>query len=88
MVEKLEDISKEDVININLISENSSLADMKLDFDMEQTYEEILDLEGVFNYLGKDVRPKDYPEDIKEDDGEGQYRVIYNKDGTVAYDAI
>ena len=86
--ESFQNISKEDVININSISENNSIADMKLAFDPEQTYEEILDLEGVFNYLGKDVRPKDYPKDIKEYDGEGQYRVIYNNDGTVAYDAI
>lgn len=84
----LQNISKEDVININLIGENSSIADMKLAFDPEQTYEEILDLEGIFNYLGKDVRPKDYPKDIKEYDGVEQYRVIYNNDGTVAYDAI
>lgn len=61
---------------------------MKLAFDPEETYEEILDLEGVFNYLGKDVKPKYYPEDIKEYDGEGQYRVTYNNDRTVVYHAI
>ncbi|WP_300384150.1 hypothetical protein [Clostridium sp.] len=86
---------EEDVININPMGENNSFSDMKLAYDPEQTYEEFLNLEGIFNYLGKDVRPKYYPEDLQEyqDTAEEyrnnqEYMIIKNNDGTVAHDAI
>jgi hypothetical protein len=64
--ELLQNISKEDVININPIGENNSLSDMKLAFDPENSYQEFLNIDGIINYLGKDVRPKYYSEDLQE----------------------
>lgn len=93
--ELLQNISKEDVININPIGESNSIADMKLAFDPENSYQEFLNIDGVIKYLGKDVRPKYYPEDLQEyqdtvpeEEKKESYVIIKNNDGSVAYDAI
>lgn len=70
----------EDIINLNQIENGSAVADLKLAFDWEKTYTKELTLEEAFDYLGKDVRPSYFPEDLMEYDGDRGDRIVYNNE--------
>lgn len=75
-----ENLNNPEVINLNPIENGTATANLKLAFDWENTYTKELTLEEAFDYLGKDVRPKYYPEDLIEYDGERGDRIVYNND--------
>lgn len=70
----------EDIINLNPIENGVMAADLRLAFDWENTYTKEITLEEAFDYLGKDVRSKYYPEDLVEYTGERGDRIVYNND--------
>lgn len=75
-----ENLNNPEVINLNPIENGTAAANLKLAFDWEKTYTKELTLEEAFDYLGKDVRPKYYPEDLMDHDGELGERIVYNND--------
>ncbi|HLU22357.1 MAG TPA: hypothetical protein VKZ77_07720 [Bacillaceae bacterium] len=61
----------------------------KLYFDPEKTYKRELTVDEVISYLGMDVRPSKLPHGFKEYTEvypDTKFTIIYNNDGTVAFD--
>lgn len=74
------------VVNMNTISE--SMGSDRLYFDPKKTYEETWNWKQITKYLGKDITPAYITDGLKINPKIAEQTVIFNNDGTMAYDQI
>ena len=69
-------------------NDNASLNTAKLYIDPLKTYREIWNESQVTEYLGTEFRPSYIPSGIKGSTGTPSWEVVFNNDGTIAYDTF
>jgi hypothetical protein len=74
------------VVHMNTVSEDTGAS--RLYFDPEKTYEETWDWNKIVQYLGRDITPDYIMPGLKINPNIAKQTVIFNNDGTMAYDAI